>query len=66
MLVSDTESIKNRKVHGVYLFFLSGFPFSYLNELQLFQFAVISLVLNEVICFSTFFHTFKNFYSPSC
>ena len=60
------KRIKNRKVHGVYLFFSSGFSFSYLNELPLFQFAVISLVRNEVICFSTFFHTFKNFYSPSC
>ena len=28
--------------------------FSYVNELPLFQFSVISFVLNEVICFSTF------------
>ena len=42
------------------------FFFFYLNELPLVQFAVIFLVRNEVICFSTFFHTFKNFYSPSC
>ena len=40
--------------------------FSYVNELPLFQFSVISFVLNEVICFSTFFHTFKNCYSPDC
>ena len=47
-------------------FFSSCFVLSYLNELPLFQFAVISLIRNEVICFSTFFHTFKNFYSPTC
>ena len=48
-----------------FFFQLPYFFFPYLNELPLFQFAVISLVRNGVICFSTFFHTFKNFYSPS-
>ena len=47
-------------------FFQVALFFSYLNELPLFQFAVISLVRDEVICFSTFFRTFENFYSPSC
>ena len=47
-------------------FFQAAFFLSYLNELPLFRFAVIFLVRNEAICFSTFFHTFKNFYSPSC
>ena len=42
-------------------FFEVALFFSYLKELQLFQFAVISLVRDEVICFSTFLHTFKNF-----
>ena len=48
--------------------FFSSCPifFPYLNELPLFQFAVISLVRNGVICFSAFFRTFKNFYRPSC
>ena len=48
-------------------FFKLLYFFSYLNELPLFQFAVMSLVRNEVICFVffKFFHTFKNFYSLS-
>ena len=46
-------------------FFKLLYFFSYLNELPLFQFAVMSLVRDEVICFSTFFHTFKNFYGLS-
>ena len=57
-------------IHGVYLCQKTegqvAFFFSYLNELPLFQFAVISLGRDEVTCFSTFFHTFKSFYSQSC
>ena len=62
------ESYSTRCLFMLKTVFFSSCPifFPYLNELPLFQFAVISLVRNGVICFSTFFHTFKNFYSPSC
>ena len=43
----------------VFICFFEWLSFSYLNKLPLFQFAAISLVRNEVICFSTFFHTLQ-------